>query len=266
LQKKWNNLSGRPLSSSDWLYEHHIAKLPERTNFIKNLFSNFKPKRIVDLGCGTGLWLELINNTIDFDCEFIGIDSDKLALEEAQKRSVKWNKKVTYIESDFMNIQDLPEADLYLAFNVFSYIKSPSYFIDGIKDKLSQNGKLVIRQYDGAAIRFGPMSHELRINIENVLFNSVNYSQSFKHYDLDRVFEAIENSNFEHKEINFELFKRNSPYPQDFYKYYSNTIKWTINYLNENMSKELQHWYDKHLIESNSSYFYEVDLISILSH
>ncbi len=54
---------------------------------------NFKPKRIVNLGCGTGLWLELINNTIDFDCEFIGIDSDKLALEEAKKKSIRWNKK-----------------------------------------------------------------------------------------------------------------------------------------------------------------------------
>ena len=265
MQKKWNNLSGRPLSSSDWLYEHHIAKLVERTTFIKKLFINFKPKKIIDLGCGTGLWLDLINNVIDFDCEFIGIDSDQIALDEAKKRSANWNRKVTYIQSDFTSIQNFPTADLYLAFNIFSYIESPFYFIDVIRNKLSDNGKLIIRQYDGAAIRFGPMNHELRISIENVLFNSVNYSQTFKHYDLDRVFEVIENSSFSHKEINFELFKRNSPYPEDFYKYYNNTIKWTINYLNENMSKELQKWYTRHLVENNPSYFYEVDLVSILS-
>lgn len=265
MQKKWNNLSGRPLSSSNWLLEHHIAKLPERVEFIKRLFTNFKPKTIVDLGCGTGLWLEVIKDFVSDDCILIGIDSDINAINEAKEKSKKWNQNISFIHKDFINSNDIPNADLYLAFNILSYIDNTNSFIEGLRNRLNHNGKLVIRQYDGAAIRFGPMDHELRINIEKVLFNSINNSEIFKHYNLDRAYDVIEKSSFNQKEIQFELFQRSSPYPEDFLKYYQNTIKWTINYLSANMSKELEKWYKLYLEENNPSYFYEVDLVTILT-
>lgn len=266
MQKKWNNISGRPLSSSDWLQEHHIAKLPERIEFIKKLLIEFKPRIIVDLGCGIGLWLELFKDYIDKDCELIGIDSDKSAIDEAVARSKDWSCKVSFIHCDFIkNYDEIPSADLYLAFNIFSYIEDAAFFIQNLNNKLTHNGKLAIRQYDGAAIRFGPMEQELRLNIENVLFNSVNHSAIFKHYNLDRTYEVIQNSGFKSKNVEFELFHRSSPYPKSFLKYYQNTIKWTINYLSDKMSKELEKWYFMYLEEDNFSYFYEVDLTAILT-
>ncbi len=266
MQKKWNNLSGKPLSSSDWLHEHHNAKLTERIEFIKKLLKNFRPKIIVDLGCGIGLWLEIIKDYVDKDCQLIGIDSDIDAINKAKKKSKKWNNNITFLQLDFIkDSKNIPTADLYLAFNILSYVKNENIFIENIRNKLNYNGKLVIRQYDGAAIRFGPMEHRLRINIENVLFNSIHNSQLFKHYNLDKAYLSLENSNFNHKIIQFELFQKTSPYSKEFLKYYQNTIKWTINYLSENMSKELQDWYNTYLENNNNSYFYEVDLVSILT-
>lgn len=265
MQKKWSNTSGKPLSSSEWLTEHHLAKLTERTAFIKQILLNIKPNIIVDLGCGTGLWLEILNDIADSNCEFIGYDTDTSAINEAKQRSKDWGRKITFIQGDFTDYSSLPKADLYLAFNIFSYIEFPDQFLENIRTKLNPKGQLVIRQYDGAALRFGPMKPELRINIENVLFSAVNYSQTFKHYDLDRVYSAIENSRFALKAIDFEIFKRVYPYPEEFLNYYSNTIKWTINYISEKMSKELQQWYEMHIENNNPSYFYEVDLIGTLT-
>lgn len=86
------NSSGKPLANSSWLLNHHRAKLPERTAFAKKL-AELHPKKIVDLGCATGLWLELLNEFISSECEFVGIDSDIESLEMAISRSSAWSRK-----------------------------------------------------------------------------------------------------------------------------------------------------------------------------
>jgi len=92
------NSSGKPLANSSWLLNHHRAKIPERTAFAKRL-AKLQPKKIVDLGCATGLWLELLNEILPLDCEFIGIDSDiesleKLAEQETKECYLKWIKRM----------------------------------------------------------------------------------------------------------------------------------------------------------------------------
>lgn len=263
--KKTNNPSGKPLSSSQWLFEHHLAKLPERKKFLKNIFTDLKPKTIVDLGCATGLWLELANEYVDVNCKFIGIDSDKDAINEAINRSKDWNRKSSFILSDFTSFEKLPSADIYLAFNIFPYVDNAEKLLEEIRIKLNKNGHLILRQYDGAAIRFGPMEHELRLEVEKVLFNSLNGSAFFKHYDLDRVYNAIDKSNFYTKKMNLELFKRTSPYNKDFLNYFNNTIKWTTNYLSDNTADKITNWHKEHIENNHPSYFYEVDLTAILT-
>jgi len=74
--KVTDNSSGKPLADANWLEIHHRAKLPERIKFAQKL-ATYNPKKIVDLGCASGLWLELLNQILPNDCEFIGIDSDQ---------------------------------------------------------------------------------------------------------------------------------------------------------------------------------------------
>jgi hypothetical protein len=111
---------------------------------------------------------------------------------------------------DFLNIDiskdfnKIPEGDLFLCFNMFPYIKDADLFIEQIKHKVVSNGLFVIRQYDGGTMRFGPMSNEQRNYMNDSLFNSVGDSQQFRHYDLDRVYTAIENSSYTNKVKYFE--------------------------------------------------------------
>ena len=71
----------------------------------------------------------------------------------------------------------------------FSYIEDANAFINIIKSKINNDGSFVIRQYDGATMRFGPMSYEDRNYIEDSLFNAVGDSKQFRHYDIDRIYE-----------------------------------------------------------------------------
>lgn len=257
------NSSGKPLANSKWLENHHYAKLPERTAFAKRL-AELKPNKIVDLGCATGLWLELLNKYLPTECEFVGIDSDKESLNIAISKSQAWSRKTSFIQLDIeKDVELIPSADLTLAFNIFPYIKDIDTFLNVLGTKKS-HGTLAVRQYDGASIRFGPMSTAVRQKIEQELQIATGYSEKFKHYDMDRTFTALQNSPFKKCEYNFELFERFSPFEPEFIPYYKGTLLWTCEHISEQSSEILRKWLNEDMCSENR-YFYEVDLVALLS-
>jgi SAM-dependent methyltransferase len=254
-----HNAVGKPLASAEWLDAHHQAKLPERKAFAE-LLAQRQPKRIVDLGCGPGLWLALMNETLPADCEFIGVDSDPDALTLAEARSHSWQRASRFecIDID-LDPASVPAGDLVLAFNIFPYLSDPSPIIQRVA---AGRQTLAIRQYDGAALRFGPMDAELRGAIEASLSVAAIGSEQFRHYDMDRTFELISSAPFPSREIAFELFARTSPFPTEFRFYYEGMLSWTSDLLSENAADGLQAWVDE---ADERRYFFEVDLTAILS-
>jgi len=260
------NKSGIPLSSTAWLRAHHRAKLPERRNFAQ-LISSYKPRKIVDLGCGPGFWLEILNEVAPADCEFIGIDTDVSSINEAQNRAKNWTRSVSFEVFDLTKPISLPSSDMFLAFNIFSYLSSTDLLMPEIKKSLATGGRLIVRQYDGANIRFGPMPSRLRLMLENSLYASVSESCEFQHYDIDRVCKILEKSDFENLNISFELFQRCSPFDEYFSDYFCNTIKWTLNQVSDEIYEWLNDWAEHHVFnnENKFTYFSESDLVAVLS-
>lgn len=145
----------------------------------------------------------------------------------AANKSKDWNRKSSFIQLDIeKDALNIPPSDLTLAFNVFPYIQDLDKFIKLLSQRVPR-GTLVIRQYDGASIRFGPMNTAMRQKMEIELRVATENSQKFHHYDLDRTFLALRNSSFEQAEYSFELFKRTSPFNEDFIPYYNQTLEWT---------------------------------------
>ncbi len=257
------NPSGKPLADVTWLEHHHVAKMPERIAFAKRL-ALLHPKRVVDLGCASGLWLELLNNYLPQDCEFIGIDSDNTSLEIAKARSTKWSRNSSFILLDIeKEAQKIPPSDLTLAFNIFPYIGDLSAFLKKLSSRTPM-GILAVRQYDGASIRFGPMLTADRQRMEVDLRLAVENSQKFKHYDLDRTIRALHDSLYTAIDCEFELFQRISPFPDEFIPYYVGTLEWTRDHLSEYSAERLQAWIDDNSLQQ-CRYFYEVDLVALLS-
>lgn len=257
------NSIGKPLADTSWLEIHHRAKLPERISFGKKL-AEFQPKSIVDLGCASGLWLELLNQILPSECEFIGIDSDPESLNIAITKSKSWNRKVSFLQLDLEeDAAKIPPADITLAFNIFPYIQDLDKFIQTLAARPS-SGVLAVRQYDGASIRFGPMSTSDRQKMELDLRLATETSQKFHHYDLDRAFTALRRSAYKKFQYSFELFERVSPFESDFIPYYTETLEWTLHHLSDASAERLRAWIkdDPNL---TNRYFYEVDLVALLS-
>lgn len=264
----WYNDTGRPLASDDWLEAHHQAKLPERSNFA-NLIAQRSPRRIVDLGCGPGLWLQLLSSVVSRDCQLHGIDTDEGSLNAARFRASAWSQSSEFTLLDLeTQAGKLPDSDVFLAFNIFPYITNPLGLLSTLKSKLRPGGCLVVRQYDGALLRMGPMNDRDRHIIDTSLMTSVMGSGQFKHYDLDRVFHSLATSSFNTKAIEFEVFRRVAPYPVEFQSYLTNTIEWTRKYISNEARDRLDAWCRKIGQEGAAgepSYFMEVDLVAWLS-
>jgi SAM-dependent methyltransferase len=259
------NSTGRPLASGAWLEAHHRAKRLERNQFAE-LLATYEPTSVVDIGCATGLWLDLLDKVLPPACDFIGLDSDESALAEAKDRSTHWARRATFeqmdVEADF---DAIPSADMTLFFNVFSYLRDPADLLRALGGR-SNHGVVVVRQYDGAALRFGPMEMDVRLLVESSLRASVTSSEQLRHYDMDRVFSLLDESPFPQRRIEFELFARTTPFPQEFLDYFEGTLNWTQRHLSEDAANELRRW-RRQLVEGPASqaYFYEVDLTAVLS-
>ena len=260
--ENWYNNSGKPFSAEDWLIVHHNAKLKERLKFATSVVSN-SPKRIIDLGCGTGLWLDLFSKIMPKECELVGVDLDENNLESARKRSLAWDHPSSFLKASIEDIDKVPEADLYLIYNMFSYLKEPSEFLRNLKTKLNRKGKISIRQYDGNLIRFGPISDELRFKVDAALRASVSTSLQFRYYDLDRTFRIISDSEFNQKSFAFENLQHVSPFDSNFSLYFEKTLQWIIEHLNHSLGQELINWYEKS--KTSHIYFIATDLTASLS-
>ena len=259
----WANPSGAPLADSSWLEVHHLAKLPERLAFAEKL-AKLRPQTVVDLGCATGLWLELLHKTMPAETKFIGIDADAASIAQAAERAKDWGRQVEFRQLDLNTQADqIPAADLTIAFNTFNYIKDLPGLINTLASR-TPRGTLVVRQYDGASIRFGPMNTAERQQMETALFQALAENDSFDHYDLDRTFAALENSDYTDKKLHFELFERTRPFSPGLDAYYRNKMEYFHGEMNGPAAEQFRNWIDKNSTDPNG-YFYEVDLIGWLS-
>jgi trans-aconitate methyltransferase len=257
---EWRSSRGLPLASAEWQEVHHRAKLPERRAFAEMLAER-RPRRVTDLGCGAGLWLGLLDEILPAGCELVGLDSDRDLLEVASSR--EWSRPMRFEQLDLeAEPEAIPESDMALAFNVFQYLKDPAGLLSSVASNVDT---LVVRQYDGGALRFGPMENRLRSVIEASLRASVASSDQFRHYDMDHVFALVANSPFSRREVGFELFARASPFAEDFRPYYEAMLGWTLSLLSDPAAEALGPWLADRDGENPERYFFEVDLTAVLS-
>jgi SAM-dependent methyltransferase len=178
--------------------------------------------------------LNLLAESLPADCELVGIDSDSSTVARARQRALQWQQPATFGVADFDADPDaIPDADIFLAFNIFPYVSRPLELLECLRRKLRPGGCVIVRQYDGALIRLGPMAEHDRRVIDTSLMAAVLGSGQFKHYDMDRVFDCIHASSYTSKETDFEIFRRVAPFPPEFRDYFLKTVEWTHTYVSE---------------------------------
>jgi SAM-dependent methyltransferase len=252
----------QPPCGPRWLEAHHLAKLAERRRFAERL-ANLKPRSVLDLGCGPGLWLDLLHGFLPADCSFIGVDTDEGLLEIARDRSRGWPQSARFEVLDLEADADrLPVADLTMMFNVMLYLTRP---LDLLETIATRNDGSAVAVREGTSLRFGPLPPEQCVAIEQELLRSIAQHPPFRLYDLDRTYAALTDASFAHREIEFELFERTAPFPPELERYWDGTLWWTANNVSPTTAAWLERWRaGRQPVGEAPAYIVEVDVVAVL--
>ena len=113
---------------------YRLKMMQERYNYcIKNNFKNPKSIKVIDYGCGNGLFIDFLKKK--------GVSGVGIEVDEASTQKLI-NKKIKF----FKNLESVaPKSyDLCVMFDVLEHLTDPIKDLIKIRDKLKKSGKIII--------------------------------------------------------------------------------------------------------------------------
>jgi ubiquinone/menaquinone biosynthesis C-methylase UbiE len=124
--------------SSNYNRRYKVHSMLGVNEALGNIVNTSRPKKILEIGCGTGQWLSELEC---YNAEKIGVDSSIGMLREAKKNS----KKLNLICADANSLPFSEKRfDMIYCVNAIHHFKDKKEFINAAANLLEQNGTLSI--------------------------------------------------------------------------------------------------------------------------
>ncbi|SPD74965.1 putative UbiE/COQ5 methyltransferase [uncultured Desulfobacterium sp.] len=105
--------------------------------------------KILDIGCGTGVFLRPLAESIDPSCRIVGVDNSEIMINEAIKRAEGLNLPVEYRVGDAHALDFAAESfDRCYANFVLMHLESPKQALSEMKRVLRPGGLIVVDEPD----------------------------------------------------------------------------------------------------------------------
>jgi SAM-dependent methyltransferase len=136
-----------------------IYGISKRLDFVVNVVSDRRAKRVLDVGCGTGENLTSLLARRFPETQFVAIDSDAASIAFATRENPADNARYL-VEADAV---DLGTFDLVIASEVIEHVEDPDDFLGKLRGFLAPDGRVVLTLPNGQ----GPF--ELASFVETVM-------------------------------------------------------------------------------------------------
>ena len=130
------------------IFRENVYGILKRLNFIDEIIREHEPLNVLDVGCGTGNQLTIPLAEKFSGIKFTGVDSDAQSIESAKNSNSLQNLKFAC----FPDIGSNEKFDLIIASEVIEHVEKPEEFLMHLREKLSDNGKLILTLPNG----YGP--------------------------------------------------------------------------------------------------------------
>lgn len=122
--------------------------LAKRFDFVAGVVSAYRPARVLDVGCGTGVNLTAPLAARFPGSLFVGMDSDEASIAYAARNNPHANAR--YVRE--ADAAALGTFDLVIASEVIEHVEDPDAFLDALNARLNAGGRIVLTLPNG----YGP--------------------------------------------------------------------------------------------------------------
>ncbi len=229
------NECGLPLNAIEWLETHHRSKLVERKCMVQDLHLQ-QGSRIVDAGCGPGLWTSLLARAIGSSGLITGVDVSEEALITARQRSVgqRYASQIFYKQGDLEQLPvGLSSIHTIFSANVSQYLSAPIQTFAALGRYLVPGGQLAIKDIDFGTIRFYTVDPALQARVfqareaweKQRILLEYTFEDSWVGSKLASYLRAAGYENVQEK--SYTIFRR-APLAPDFRKYLQGIAQWFV--------------------------------------
>lgn len=124
--------------SANYNLRYEVDPMPGISKTLQTIISSHKPKKILEVGCGTGRWLSTLNC---YEAVRTGIDSSRGMLQQAVKNSHKLN--LICADANSLPFSD-KRFDMIYCVNAIHHFRDKKEFLRTAANLLELNGTLSI--------------------------------------------------------------------------------------------------------------------------
>jgi len=144
--------------------------IKKRLEFIEDIIRRLSPRRVLDMGCGTGIQLTIPLAERFPDIFFAGSDDDSGSIYFARKSHSLPN--LNFVKANDIAADEI--FDLIILADVIEHVENPEVFLAYLHSMLAEGGKLIITMPNG----YGPF--EFVSFVQNLLQTTPLYGALLK--------------------------------------------------------------------------------------
>lgn len=154
------------LTAVEWLVDHHRTKELERWQMVEDLELEAGGV-VLDLGCGPGLWTQLLAQQVGPSGKVIGADLSPGLIRYAVEDACADLQDVTdFVIADFYRIPFADDTfDAVFFGNCLAYVPDAVALLNEHKRVTRPQGKVIAKDFDGAVIIFHPLDVQLSLTV-----------------------------------------------------------------------------------------------------
>jgi ubiquinone/menaquinone biosynthesis C-methylase UbiE len=149
------------------LLAHHRFKEPERRQMVQDL--QLQPEdRVLDLGCGIGLWSGWLAEEVSPDGCVVGVDRSPAAIQIARLRTTAdpHGDAIQYVVGDARAMPfESGSFDVLFCANTVEYFADPHHGLREMKRVVQRGGRIAVKDIDAGHMVLYPVRSELMAHI-----------------------------------------------------------------------------------------------------
>lgn len=173
--QKINQISPHPSTEGEymdlgikWLLDHHKAKEGIRHQMVNDLDIQVSDK-VLDLGCGVGLWSFMMADKVGNEGKVTGLDFNDDFVDYAViilQNKAQYKEIVDFVKGDFLSVPFEDNSfDISFCGNCFAYVTEYQKFIEEQKRVVKKGGRIAIKDFQGSVLVIHPINPLLTLKV-----------------------------------------------------------------------------------------------------